>query len=370
MNRREFISGGLTMAAATAVGATNPLKAPKTPIDKLIWGVRCQLGVGDQCGARTPLDSKYHLTGELRAFNEADFWKWIDLVKATDANTIVMAVMEGMKYPRRPDIAPDNAIEAGRLHDILKRVREEHGLATIPELNFSTRHGAWFGVYSRMVSSPTYYKAVEDVLADVYDVFGHPKYIQYGMDEESNEGLNASYNVVRLKDVYWHDNRHVVETIERLGAQAWCYSDKIWWGAKEFCDNMPKSVLQSNWYYSSACTVDEIRALAAKAKDKHLGDLFCGYLRAFEQLEAGGFEQIPTGSYWLDRLDKAAGYDWKYVAERNFPNVVRDAVRTVDPKRLKGFLLALWAQTNGPAWWKERLTPVPLARQAYGDAET
>ena len=35
----------------------------------------------------------------------------------------------------------------------------------------------------------------------------------------------------------------------KRGVRAWCWSDKIWHAKDDFLKRMPKSVLQSNWYY-------------------------------------------------------------------------------------------------------------------------
>lgn len=342
---------------------------PKTPVDKLIWATRYQLGSDDQRQDRDPLNKDCRFTGDpyKYPFEEESFWRRMKRAKACGVNTLVVAVMEGLKYPSHPEVGAPDAVEPGYLHDLLKRVRDEYGMATVPELNFSTGHGLWMGVYSRMISTPPYYRFCEDVLKDVYDVFGHPKYIHLGMDEESTDSIGGNYNVIRRGKLYWHDQQHLFDTVEKLGARAWIYADKWWWGGKEFAANVPKSVLLSNWYYASTCDEAEIRRLADKANSKQLYNQFSGYLNAFEGLEKAGYDQVPCGAYWLSRLDKAAGLKIEEAAAKNLPAVVRHCTKLCDPSRLKGFMLANWLcrHSSGDGHWDRFMAPLPIARQAY-----
>lgn len=49
------------------------------------------------------------------------------------------------------------------------------GFEVIPKLNFSTSHDVWLGDYSRMISTPTYYRVCRDLIEEVAEVF-KPKY--------------------------------------------------------------------------------------------------------------------------------------------------------------------------------------------------
>lgn len=60
----------------------------------------------------------------------------------------------------------------------------EKGLALIPKLNFATTHSFRLGEYRNMTSTNTYYKVVNDLIHEVYELFDHPEYIHFGMDEQ------------------------------------------------------------------------------------------------------------------------------------------------------------------------------------------
>ena len=65
------------------------------------------------------------------------------------------------------------------LKEELKKLRDA-GLEPIPKLNFSTAHDTWLGPYSRCVSTPTYYKACEDLIEEVVELFDKPRFFHLG----------------------------------------------------------------------------------------------------------------------------------------------------------------------------------------------
>lgn len=77
---------------------------------------------------------------------------------------------------------------------------------------------------------------------------------------------------------------------------------------------MPKSVLQSNWYYGMAFD---------KTEDPKIG--------TFLELEKHGFDQIPTGSNWS--------------TPDNFEALVAWCSPRIAASRLKGFLQTPWKPT-------------------------
>jgi len=81
---------------------------------------------------------------------------------------------------------------------------------------------------------------------------------------------------------------------------------------------MPKSVLQSNWYY------DE------KFDDKLTP------VKAYIDLEADGYDQIPTGGFY--RKDGTG--------EKNIHNLVEFCDTHIADPRLYGFLQTFWAPTT------------------------
>ena len=67
------------------------------------------------------------------------------------------------------------------LKEELQKLRDM-GLTVYPKLNFSTAHDAWLGLYSRMVSTPEYYKVTKELIEEIYEMFLHPSAIHIGMD--------------------------------------------------------------------------------------------------------------------------------------------------------------------------------------------
>ena len=89
---------------------------------------------------------------------------------------------------------------------------------------------------------------------------------------------------------------------------------------------MPKSVVQSNWYYG---TTFEPRKQVA--------------VRAYLDLDKAGFEQIPTGSNWSN--------------DTNFTGTVAFCRKNLSAQRLKGFLMAPWFFTLN-AWQAKNLQAI------------
>jgi hypothetical protein len=82
---------------------------------------------------------------------------------------------------------------------------------------------------------------------------------------------------------------------------------------------MPKSVLQSNWYYGAG--FNTVR------KDGKPNT----YVAAYEWLDKAGFEQVPTGSNWSSDV--------------NFSGTVKFCDAKFDKKLLKGYMMAPWTRT-------------------------
>jgi hypothetical protein len=73
------------------------------------------------------------------------------------------------------------------------------GIEAIPKLNFSTCHDGWLKEYGRMVSTDIYRKVVKEIIDDTCEVFGNPRYMHLGMDEETMELLNKhGYKMLAL----------------------------------------------------------------------------------------------------------------------------------------------------------------------------
>ena len=95
---------------------------------------------------------------------------------------------------------------------------------------------------------------------------------------------------------------------------------------------MPRSVMQSNWYY---------------------GDFTNSSVSAdsFEKLDKAGFDQMPTGSNW-GKID-------------NFPLLVKHCREKVSAERLKGFVMAPWRHTV-PHFRHSLISAVDIAADVIG----
>jgi hypothetical protein len=181
--RRNFIATFGAAAAATALGA------PGQKRKKMMWAMYMQLG-SYMWNEPRPLDANGRFCGDRCWADDVAWDNRMAYAKKKGMNMIVVELAEALRYPSHPEIAltGKNADQSSRSAEWMnERVRKcrEIGLEVIPQLNFSATHDAWLGFYSRMVSSPTYYRVTADLIRDVYDIFEKPPYIGMGMDEEA-----------------------------------------------------------------------------------------------------------------------------------------------------------------------------------------
>ena len=240
---------------------------------------------------------------------------WNDLLKEMSRrgmNMVVIDLGDGIQYASHPEIAVKNAWTRERLRKELKRLRDA-GLEPIPKLNFSTCHDYWLGEYARMVSTPKYYEVVANLIREVTEIFDRPRLFHLGMDEETApHQVWHEHVVVRQHGLWWRDLRFQLDQLPP-GTRPWVWADYVWNHPDAFWANMPASVLQSNWYYGASF------------------DESIGYVKAYRDLEAHGYDQIPAGSPWE--------------VNTNFPDTVRHCSQWIAPQRLKGFLQTAWRPT-------------------------
>jgi len=228
-------------------------------------------------------------------------------------NMIVNDLGEGVQYKSHPELAVRGSWSGEQLRAELAKMRTM-GLEPIPKLNFSTAHDAWLGPYARMVSTDAYYRVCADLIAEVSDLFDGPRFFHLGMDEETaRHQRNYAYAVMRQYDLWWHDLLFLAEQVEKAHGRPWIWSDYIWEHRDEFLERMPKSIVQSNWYYGSDFSES------------------VGYVNAYRDLESHGYDQIPTGSNWSNA--------------DNFTKTVAFAKEHIAPQRLLGFLQTVWKPT-------------------------
>ena len=328
LTRRSFLGAGA--AALAGCAAPKATAFASRPEPKFMWGVLLHFGLNiqsdipvDKWGGKKYFgeDLKLMTAADHVRFDEGVFDRLTDRMAAKGLNTIVIDLEEALYYPSHPELAVKGTWSVERFQKKLAQLRAK-GLEPIPKLNFSTAHDVWLKEYHKMVSTPKYYQVVSDVISDAIDVFEKPRFFHIGFDEEShNHQKRHSISIVRQGDLWWHDFLHIVNAVEKKGVRAWCWSDKIWHAKKEFLNRMPKSVLQSNWYYGRNF---ELNRPLPEGRE-------CNYVDAYIELEKAGFDQVPTGSNWSvnDSISATVSFARKHIA----------------PERLKGFLAAPWVKT-------------------------
>ena len=328
LTRRGFIGAGA--AALTGCMAPKAAVTAANPQPKFMWADLLHFGLNIQCdipvsswGGKKYFgeDLKLMTAADHVRFDEGVFDRLTDRMVAKGLNTVVIDLEEALYYPSHPELSVKGTWSVERFRRKLAELRAK-GLEPIPKLNFSTAHDVWLKEYHRMVSTPEYYQVVADVISDVIDTFDRPRFFHIGFDEETHRHQRKhSISIVRQGELWWHDFLYIVKQVEKKGVRAWCWSDKIWHAKKEFLNRMPKSVLQSNWYYGS--NFETGRPLPEGRE--------CHYVDAYVELEKAGYDQIPTPSNWS--------------ADDCVEKTVKFAKEHISPERLKGFLAAPWVKT-------------------------
>ena len=337
MTRRGFLG----TAAATVVCPT--VWGDKSAHPNFAWCYMLKLGTNMWCdcvpprwGNLKPDEMHYKAPSETLRCDDALWRELTDKARAAGFNMLLMDLSEGVQYPSHPELAVKGSWSPEKLRGELVRLRAM-GLEPIPKLNFSTSHDIWLKDYSRMVSTPKYYQVCADLIRDVAELFDHPRLFHIGYDEESfGHQDRYQYAVVRQGDLWWHDFLWFVGQVEKAGMRPWIWSDFIWKHTDEFLKKMPRSVLQSNWYYGE--TFDAASRVPVKA-----------YL----DLERAGFDQMPTGS--------------NYSRDGNFAGTVEFCRKNVSPDRLKGFVMAPWRHTI-QHWRNDLVSAIDLARPVIASA--
>ena len=264
---------------------------------------------------------------QARPYLRFDEKLWNDLLESMQRNKFNMVVIDvgdGIEFASHPEISVKNAWSHDKLESELKKCRDM-GLEPIPKLNFSTCHDQWMGKYSRMVSTPEYYKVCEDLIAETIDLFGKPRFFHLGMDEEEAiHQANFEYVVMRQHGLWWRDVKFLFKQCEDRGSRPWIWGDYVWNHSEEFYKEMPKNVVQSNWYRDP---------VTGPAKSVYGGkiDMDVECVRTYVDVDKAGYDQIPTVSNWETpaNISGTMKFCWEHCSH----------------DRLKGFLLTPWRPT-------------------------
>jgi hypothetical protein len=250
---------------------------------------------------------------------------WDEIVASAagkGVNTIVLDLADGVRYESHPEIAVNGAWSVQRLKDEIARLRAQ-GITVLPKLNFSAGHDVWLKEYAKQVSTPAYYRVVDDLIDEVAEIFDRPELFHLGMDEETYENQQwFSHIVIRRGDLWWSDLQRMIDRVESNGSRAWVWADAAWHAPEEYLARMPRSVVQSNWYYEPVFTGDETGRPKPVSHDGQTA--FLTYL----DLDEHGFDQIPTASVFPP-------YD-------NLEQTVEFCTSRLDPARVLGFLHSTW----------------------------
>lgn len=351
--RRDFITALGSAAAATALGAPKPPK-------RMIWAMYMQLG-SNMWNEPKPLDENGRFCGDRCWADDAAWDNRIAYAKEKGINLIVVELAEALHYPSHPELALPKVggVQGSRSPEWMNgRVRKcrDLGIEVIPQLNFSATHDAWLGFYSRMVSSPTYYRVTGDLIRDVYDIFEKPRYIGMGMDEEAPDFARGKpHGVARMGALLWHDISFFGEEISRLGSRPWMWSDLEWWYPEDFARNVSKEILQTNWYYGQC-----FDSKMYKAKK----DMRWKYIESYDRLDAAGYDQIPGPSNWLEGRDKREGKTENRV---NTDMTLEYCKSRLDPRRVLGYISLPWCGSTrgGDKMWFDACDQLVEARAKH-----
>ena len=171
---------------------------------------------------------------------EKDTWKRIvDDLPSFGINMVVIDLGEGVRYDTHPELANEGSWTKEELMAEIRRMKLM-GLEPIPKLNFSACHDAWLGEYGYMVSTKKYYEVVSDLIAEVCEMFEHPRFFHLGMDEEDYPDHHTGITSIRSVDLWWHDLYFFFNEVEKHGARPWIWSDFYWKHQEGWEKKMPK----------------------------------------------------------------------------------------------------------------------------------
>lgn len=336
IDRREFLKVSSFSGMAALAGCAVPAVTTKVE-PKFGWSVLVHLGmnqwherssnykqtwprVTDQVEAAAIADE--YLSADYVRFDEGFWDKVVGDFKAAGANQVVIDLGEALIYPSHPEIAVRGSWSADKLRGELRRLRAM-GLEPIPKLNFSTTHDIWMGDYHRMVSSKKYYAFVSDIIKDVCEIFDYPRYFHIGMDEEtvSFQDYGQSVVIVRQGELWWHDVLFYVKEVERHGSRAWCWSNCIrTFDAETYAKKMPKSVVQSPWWYTGSM-------------DPNSKDSWNKPAKALYALARLGYDTVPCSSNC-------------YSEPHAMKRVVELCDKIYKQEHLLGYQMAPWLEMN------------------------
>ena len=190
LGRREFIELSAMSAAAGLAGCrsdkaagpwggTGEIKAFLLHLGHNMW---CEW-LPDELQETAKIEPQFKADVKLRCKEEV--WRRItDHMAVRRLNMVVIDVGEAVVYPSHPELAIEGSWSPDKMRDEVARLRGM-GIEAIPKLNFSATHDGWLKHYHRMLTLPKYYEVVKDLIRDVAEMFGTPRFFHLGYDEET-----------------------------------------------------------------------------------------------------------------------------------------------------------------------------------------
>lgn len=176
------------------------------------------------------------------------FYKLVDLAAEKGTNTILIFVGDAYCYESHPEIVCQNAWTKEELGDAIKHVKAL-GMDAVPMLNFSAVGNAWMGKYRKMMGSEVYLKVCDDLICELFEVFDKPELFHIGMSCEAPELQSRFKNCVsRSAHLLSKHIAHHLDTVRKLGARPWMYSDLYLVSPEAFKATVGKDVLLSQGF--------------------------------------------------------------------------------------------------------------------------
>lgn len=209
--------------------------------NKMVWGLLMPLSYN---WVRKPLENLIF---------DNDVWnKAVDECVKAGVNTIVIDLLDGLRYDSHPEIALEGAWTTEKLRSEVERLKNL-GIAAIPKLNFSAMHCGWLKEYGDMISTPKYYEMCRDLIDEVSELFNNPKYIHLGMDEENEIHVRGRAELVyRQKEMLMHDLRYLCDCVKEKGSIPWIWSCPLFDYPEEFKAAVKTGeIVISPWMYNA-----------------------------------------------------------------------------------------------------------------------
>ena len=351
-----------------AAVSDEPIRAVLLHLGQNMWGEYLAPGEKRQKGLQYTAD---HLR------TDESVWRDITArMKVRKFNMAVIDVGEGLAFPSHPELAVKGSWSAEKLAAEVRRLKGM-GIEAVPKLNFSTCHDGWLKEYGRMVSTDLYRRVVKDVIDDTCAVFGNPRYMHLGLDEENAE-MQRRYPlvIIRRAELWWRDFFHCLGCLEAHGTQAMIFSSyAVQTYPDMFYARMPKSVLQNIGLYGHGHDIVAIRADIEKRlkctpprPTDHLVRKV-KTMEAVEQLDAKGFRILGLTSNWVWKGEMKTPWP----TGRDYPQDPAAAEwlcgymkSHVSPANLAGFMTAPWGEIKPELqfYWESAVDQLADAMEA------